>query len=134
MIGSSCIVLPRQCISNILHAPIVITTKSVLSHSGVVATIIVKLLHVSKIHENLLRPSPMHAAKSDPQLRPTSLPPFPHSEEKHSHEVHILPVDLSDGQEVYLHIAEELQFKCARVCVCVWWERRGQLQSMHKCA
>ena len=36
-----------------------------------------------------------------------SLSPFP--EEKYSCEVRIIPVDFSDGQEIYPRIAEELQ-------------------------
>ena len=41
---------------------------------------------------------------------PLSLPPFlPFPEEKYSREVHIIPVDFSDGQEIYPRIAEELQ-------------------------
>ena len=51
----------------------------------------------------------------DPVTSLTPLSPLSHSphslppEEKHNREVCIIPVDFSDGQEIYPRIAEELQ-------------------------
>ena len=49
-----------------------------------------------------------HSLTPHSLLTPYSpLPPSP--EEKYGREVHIIPVDFSDGQEIYPRIAEELQ-------------------------
>ena len=60
-------------------------------------------------HENLPKPYPMHGAESDPHSLTLlhHLPPSP--EEKYGCEVRIIPVDFSDGHEIYPRIAEELQ-------------------------